>query len=273
MSRAASDSASRTCPASGPLTPVTVTERTATSGESRSHSHIAPSTPRTQRNAAVARSGGRGRRVGSGGRRIRLVLRPARARTLPVGVVASRAWRPPPRRSCATSRRCASAAPPAASSRRATRTRSSTPSAAPTRAGEPLLVLAGGSNVVVADAGFPGTVVRVATRGVDRAEAATAASASRSQAGEPWDPFVARCVADGPGGRRVPVGHPGLGRRDADPERRRVRPGGRRDDRARCACSTARAARSRDLAPDGVRLRLPLERVQARPRAAGSCSP
>jgi len=32
------------------------------------------------------------------------------------------------------------------------------------RAGEPLLVLAGGSNVVVADAGFPGTVVRVATR-------------------------------------------------------------------------------------------------------------
>ena len=31
---------------------------------------------------------------------------------------------------------------------------------------EPLLVLAGGSNVVVADGGFPGTVVRVLTRGV-----------------------------------------------------------------------------------------------------------
>ena len=58
MSRAASASAARTCPASGPLTPVTVTERTATSEESRSHSHIAPTTPRTQRNAAVARSGG-----------------------------------------------------------------------------------------------------------------------------------------------------------------------------------------------------------------------
>ena len=32
-------------------------------------------------------------------------------------------------------------------------------------AGEPVLVLAGGSNVVIADAGFDGTVVRVATRG------------------------------------------------------------------------------------------------------------
>src|SRR3712207_700529 len=32
--------------------------------------------------------------------------------------------------------------------------------------GEPLLVLAGGSNVVVADDGFPGTAVLVATRGV-----------------------------------------------------------------------------------------------------------
>ncbi|MGZ6672049.1 MAG: FAD-binding protein, partial [Solirubrobacteraceae bacterium] len=35
-------------------------------------------------------------------------------------------------------------------------------------AGEPLLVLAGGSNVVIADAGFDGLVVHVATRGVDR---------------------------------------------------------------------------------------------------------
>ena len=33
---------------------------------------------------------------------------------------------------------------------------------------EPLLVLAGGSNVVIADDGFPGTVVRVLTRGVER---------------------------------------------------------------------------------------------------------
>ncbi|MGH3307395.1 MAG: FAD-binding protein, partial [Nocardioides sp.] len=32
--------------------------------------------------------------------------------------------------------------------------------------GEPVLVLAGGSNVVVADEGFEGTVVKVATRGL-----------------------------------------------------------------------------------------------------------
>jgi UDP-N-acetylmuramate dehydrogenase len=33
-------------------------------------------------------------------------------------------------------------------------------------AGPPALVIAGGSNVVVADEGVPGTVVRVGTRGV-----------------------------------------------------------------------------------------------------------
>src|SRR5215468_11460661 len=32
--------------------------------------------------------------------------------------------------------------------------------------GEPLLVLGGGSNLVVADEGFPGTVVRVTTSGI-----------------------------------------------------------------------------------------------------------
>jgi len=33
-------------------------------------------------------------------------------------------------------------------------------------AGEPVLILGGGSNVVVADAGFPGVLVLVATRGM-----------------------------------------------------------------------------------------------------------
>ncbi len=32
--------------------------------------------------------------------------------------------------------------------------------------GEPMLVLGGGSNLVIADEGFPGTVVHVATRGI-----------------------------------------------------------------------------------------------------------
>ena len=34
---------------------------------------------------------------------------------------------------------------------------------------EPLLILGGGSNLVIADAGFPGTVVQVATRGIQQA--------------------------------------------------------------------------------------------------------
>jgi UDP-N-acetylmuramate dehydrogenase len=72
------------------------------------------------------------------------------------------------------------------------------------RAGDPLLVLAGGSNVVVADEGFPGTVVRIATRGVARAGAALEVAA-----GEPWDPLVADCVARGLAGVECLAGIPG----------------------------------------------------------------
>jgi UDP-N-acetylmuramate dehydrogenase len=77
--------------------------------------------------------------------------------------------------------------------------------AAVREAGEPLLVVAGGSNLVVADAGFPGVAVRIVSRGVrelgpGRLEVA---------AGEPWDPFVARCVAGGLAGIECLSGIPG----------------------------------------------------------------
>jgi UDP-N-acetylmuramate dehydrogenase len=72
------------------------------------------------------------------------------------------------------------------------------------RSGEPLLVLAGGSNVVVADEGFPGTVVRVATRGVAREGASLEVAA-----GEPWDPLVGDCVARGLAGVECLAGIPG----------------------------------------------------------------
>jgi UDP-N-acetylmuramate dehydrogenase len=72
------------------------------------------------------------------------------------------------------------------------------------RAGEPVLVLAGGSNVVVADDGFAGTVVRIATRGVAH-DGATLEVA----AGEPWDPLVADCVARGLAGVECLAGIPG----------------------------------------------------------------
>ena len=71
-------------------------------------------------------------------------------------------------------------------------------------AAEPLLVLAGGSNLVVADAGFPGTVLRIASRGV-RADGDRLTVA----AGEPWDPFVADCVAAGRAGVECLSGIPG----------------------------------------------------------------
>ncbi|MBX5441818.1 MAG: UDP-N-acetylmuramate dehydrogenase [Solirubrobacteraceae bacterium] len=71
-------------------------------------------------------------------------------------------------------------------------------------AGEPVLVLGGGSNVVVADAGFDGTVVHVQTRGVV-ADGATLTV----QAGEPWDVLVARAVEAGLSGIECLSGIPG----------------------------------------------------------------
>ncbi len=75
---------------------------------------------------------------------------------------------------------------------------------------EPLLVLTGGSNVLVADAGFRGTVVRVATRGI-RVESADACSGAtvRIAAGEPWDRFVERAVDEGWSGVEALSGIPG----------------------------------------------------------------
>ncbi|MFI6521982.1 UDP-N-acetylmuramate dehydrogenase [Spirillospora sp. NPDC050679] len=76
-------------------------------------------------------------------------------------------------------------------------------------AGEPVLVLGGGSNLVVADAGFPGTVIRVGTRGTERLPGEQGAVLVRVQAGEDWDPFVARCVEEGLAGVECLSGIPG----------------------------------------------------------------
>jgi UDP-N-acetylmuramate dehydrogenase len=75
-------------------------------------------------------------------------------------------------------------------------------------AGEPLLLLAGGSNVVVADEGFSGTVLRIATRGIAERDTDDKATIE-VQAGEPWDPFVARCVGGGLAGIECLAGIPG----------------------------------------------------------------
>ena len=75
--------------------------------------------------------------------------------------------------------------------------------------GEPVLVLGGGSNVLIADEGFDGTVVKVATRGV-RAEAADCSGAQLEvAAGETWDDLVARAVAAHWSGMETLSGIPG----------------------------------------------------------------
>lgn len=76
-------------------------------------------------------------------------------------------------------------------------------------AGEPVLVLGGGSNVVIADAGFDGTVVRVATRGISRRRDGERVLLEVA-AGEPWDAVVADAVADGLAGIECLAGIPGL---------------------------------------------------------------
>jgi UDP-N-acetylmuramate dehydrogenase len=70
--------------------------------------------------------------------------------------------------------------------------------------GEPVLVLAGGSNVVVSDEGFAGLVVLVATRGIARER-----DVVRAAAGEPWDAFVAHTMEQGLAGLECLSGIPG----------------------------------------------------------------
>jgi UDP-N-acetylmuramate dehydrogenase len=75
-------------------------------------------------------------------------------------------------------------------------------------AGEPVLLLAGGSNLVIGDEGFDGTVIRVGTRGV-AAERVDGRVRLTVAAGEPWDELVARSVADGLAGIECLSGIPG----------------------------------------------------------------
>jgi len=74
-------------------------------------------------------------------------------------------------------------------------------------AGEPLLILGGGSNLVVADRGFDGTVIQVATTGVHRGPEPGLVTVA---AGEDWDAVVAWTVAAGLAGLECLSGIPGL---------------------------------------------------------------
>ena len=81
--------------------------------------------------------------------------------------------------------------------------------AAADREGEPVLILGGGSNLVVSDDGFSGTVVRMTTHGL-HVETTSDVVLVSAQAGEDWDELVALSVAEGWSGLETMSGIPGL---------------------------------------------------------------
>lgn len=78
-----------------------------------------------------------------------------------------------------------------------------------TAEGRPLLVLAGGSNVVIGDAGFDGEVLLLRNRGVEVVTEGDGEVIVRVAAGEPWDDFVAYAVDAGWSGVECLSGIPG----------------------------------------------------------------
>jgi UDP-N-acetylmuramate dehydrogenase len=86
--------------------------------------------------------------------------------------------------------------------------------------GDDWLLLGGGSNVVISDEGFDGTVIRVLTRGIERLPSDTPAMRPsaylgdrtvrlRVQAGEPWDGVVDYAIQNGWAGIEALSGIPG----------------------------------------------------------------
>jgi UDP-N-acetylmuramate dehydrogenase len=76
--------------------------------------------------------------------------------------------------------------------------------------GEPVLVLGGGSNVLVADAGFSGTVVKIETAGVQTDVSGCSGAIVTVAAGENWDDLVQRSVEEEWIGLEAMSGIPGL---------------------------------------------------------------
>jgi UDP-N-acetylmuramate dehydrogenase len=77
---------------------------------------------------------------------------------------------------------------------------------------EPWLILGGGSNTIVADEGFDGTVIHVATTGIERQQDISKSpnhSTVRVAAGENWDALVSWSVEQGLAGIEALSGIPG----------------------------------------------------------------
>ncbi len=76
-------------------------------------------------------------------------------------------------------------------------------------AGEPVLILGGGSNLLVGDDGFDGTVLQVAHRGLDAEVDDCSGAMVTVAAGEPWDDLVGVAVDHGWSGLEAMSGIPG----------------------------------------------------------------
>jgi UDP-N-acetylmuramate dehydrogenase len=77
-------------------------------------------------------------------------------------------------------------------------------------AGTPVLLVGGGSNLLVGDDGFPGTAVHVLTRGITPESVDYCGGAEVTvAAGEPWDAVVQRAVGEGWIGLEALSGIPG----------------------------------------------------------------
>ena len=77
-------------------------------------------------------------------------------------------------------------------------------------ADQPVLLLSGGSNVVIGDEGFRGTVIKVATTGIRVDAAACSGAMIHVAAVEYWDEVVQRAIADEWSGLESMSGIPGL---------------------------------------------------------------
>jgi UDP-N-acetylmuramate dehydrogenase len=74
--------------------------------------------------------------------------------------------------------------------------------------GQPLLVIGGGSNLLISDRGFPGLVIQIALCGLSW-EKRDDGIELRAEAGESWDAVVAECVSRGFAGIECLSGIPG----------------------------------------------------------------
>ena len=126
---------------------------------------------------------------------------------------------------------------------------------------EPVLVVGGGSNLVVGDDGWPGVAILVRSEGIGYVDAGDARGFTL-QAGEVWDDFVALTVREGIGALATMSRHPRADRGHTDPERGRLR---RRDQRRTHRRHRVRPVRARGAEVDGrtVPVRVPYQRVQA----------